>query len=240
MDYPRLYAGQDALTPGTQRTTDFLVEALQDAGPGLFADALVADVAAGKGLTACDLAVRLDCRVLAFDLMPAFLADARARAQGRNLAGRVGVVRADGKRLPLPDAACDAASCIGAPSIVGLPEAFTELARITKPRGVVVVSDALVRESAVGDPSLPADFAELDALPAYLRGMEDAGLRVETTHLHPLQDWSDYFAPMRRTAERSRSEGDAAFADEVLASRDEEWQAAQTVLDYVTVIARRA
>ena len=28
MDYPRAYAGQDALTVGTQRTTDLMVEAL--------------------------------------------------------------------------------------------------------------------------------------------------------------------------------------------------------------------
>ena len=69
--------------------------------------------------------------------------------------------------------------------------------------------------------------------------MEEAGLRVEATHTHPLQDWRDCFAPMRRTAERTRSEGDAAFADEVLASVEEEWRVAQTSLDYVTVVARR-
>lgn len=235
MDYPRVYAGQDALTPGTQRTTDFMVETLERSRPEL-----IADVACEKGLTACDPASRLGCRVLAFDRMPAFLTDARRRVHDGGLSDSVGAVAADGKHLPLPDAICDAASCLGAPTIVGVPEAFEELARITEPEGVVVVSDAMVREPAVDDPSLPAEFAALGDLPAYLSGMEGAGLRVEATHLHPIEDWIDYFAPLRRTVEHAHREGDATFADEVQAMIDEEWAAARTALDYVTVVAHRA
>ena len=93
-------------------------------------------------MTACDLATRVGCRVVAFDSMPAFLADAYQRVRRQGLIGRVGIVAADGKQLPVPDALCDAASCVGAAIIVGLPDALSEIARITKPGGLVVVSDA--------------------------------------------------------------------------------------------------
>ena len=93
MDYPRVYAGQVTLTPGTRRTTDLMLVALGDASPEL-----IVEIAAGKGVTACDLSSRLGARVLAVDLMPEFLAEARRRSRNRGLGDPVGVVAAASPR----------------------------------------------------------------------------------------------------------------------------------------------
>ena len=238
MDYPRIYAGQDTLTPGTQRTTDLFLAALQQLPASTNPPLLIADIACGKGVTACHLASHLPCRVLAFDLMPAFLADARARVHIRHLGEQVGVVLADGNHLPLPAAACDAAACIGAATIVGLPDALIELARIVKPGAPVAVSDALLRDG-VAPASLPQELAGLLDLPSYLHEMQSAGLRIDSTHRHPLQDWVDYFAPVRRTAGQAEAAGDSDFARTLRTTVDTEWQAAQTTLNYVTILAFR-
>ncbi|PZC50286.1 MAG: Ubiquinone/menaquinone biosynthesis C-methylase UbiE [Chloroflexi bacterium] len=233
MDYVGAFAGQQAMTVGTNRSTTLFREACT-ALPGPL---LIADVAAGKGVTACALAAGLEARVLAFDLMRAFVVAAGAAVQERGLAARVGAIVAEGTQLPLPDGACDAASCLGAPSILGLPGSLHELSRITRPGGIVAVSDAFLRDGAPSD--LPTEMAELPALPGYLQMLRVAGLRPLSQHAHLLEDWIAYLAPLRSTADRVEREGEAGLAAEIRGMVEAERAAAESALDYVTIIARR-
>src|SRR3972149_2849423 len=119
-DYLRTYAKQEYLTPAAAETVELIAEAVRPD-----ADALLLEVAAGKAEAACTLAGRFACPGPARALVPA----PAARAPP----------------LPLRGAACDAAYCIGAPSIVGLEPCLTEMARAVRPGGHVVVSDIVLR-----------------------------------------------------------------------------------------------
>src|SRR3989337_1247402 len=136
----RMYARQEYLTPGAAETVELIAEAVRP-----HADALLLEVAAGKAEAACTLAGRFACRVFAVEIYDPFVHYAAAKAWHWNLRDLVTVLRADGRRLPLRGAACDAAYCIGAPSIVGLEPCLAEMARAVRPGGHVVVSDAVWR-----------------------------------------------------------------------------------------------
>src|SRR3989304_5893289 len=142
-DYLRHYAKQEYMTPGAAETVELIAEIVRPE-----AGALLLEVAAGKGEAACTLAGRFACRVLAVELYDPFVHYAAAKAWHWNLRDLVTVLRADGCRLPLRDAACDAAYCIGAPSIVGLEPCLAEIARAVRPGGHVVVSDIVWRRKA--------------------------------------------------------------------------------------------
>ena len=116
-DFARIYAHSDYLTPGAAETVELIAETVR-ADEESFGYLL--DVACGKGEAAASLAGRFACKIVAVDLYDAFIHVAAAKAWFFNLRDLVSVLRADGKRLPVRDAAFDAAYCIGAPSIVGL------------------------------------------------------------------------------------------------------------------------
>ena len=144
-NFVRIYAKQEHLTPGGGETVELIAQTVNPAE-----DTLLLDVAAGKGEAACTLAGRFACRVLAVDIYDPFIHYAAAKAWHWNLRDLVTVLRADGKRVPVRDAVCDAAYCIGAPSIVGLEPCLAELARVVKPGGHVIVSDVVWREKPDG------------------------------------------------------------------------------------------
>ena len=91
------------------------------------AGACAADVACGTGRWARFLAAA-GARVLSIDLCHEMLRRAPKPA-----------ILADARRLPLPDASVDLAICAFALSYVGT--SLSELARITRPGGTVLVSD---------------------------------------------------------------------------------------------------
>ncbi len=236
----RTYAKQEYLTPGAAETVELIAEAVS---PG--EDALLLDVAAGKAEAACALAGRFACRVLAVDLYDPFIHYAAAKAWHWNLRDLVAVLRADGKRLPVRDAVCDAAYCIGAPSIVGLEPCLAELARVVKPGGHVIVSDIVWRQKPDGglspdwgwlaqaDPRLTRD--------EYVADVEAAGLRVERVHTHDRSAWEEYWRPMLRVAEEAKTSEpvDIFFADEIETAVDVERRAVESYIDYATFLARR-
>jgi len=239
-DYLRIYARQEYLTPGAAETVELIAEAVQPSE-----GSLLLDVAAGKAEAACTLAGRFACRVLAVDLYDPFVQYAAAKVWHWNLRDLVTVLRADGRRLPLREAACDAAYCIGAPSIVGLEPCLAEMARAVRPGGCVVVSDVVWRRKpeqplgpewkwvASAEPKLSAD--------EYAAAIEAAGLRVERVHLHERSAWEEYFRPMLRVAQEAKTSqpADSAFADEVESGVELERRAVEAWLDYATFIARR-
>jgi len=239
-DYLRIYARQEYLTPGAAETVELIAEAVRPD-----ADALLLEVAAGKAEAACTLAGRFACRVLAVELYDPFVQYAAAKAWHWNLRDLVTVLRADGRRLPLRDAACDAAYCIGAPSIVGLEPCLAEMARAVRPGGHVIVSDIVWRRKperplgpewkwiAAAEPKLSVD--------EYAAAIEAAGLRVERVRLHERSAWEAYWRPMLRVAQEAKTSqpADIVFADEVESGVELERRAVEAWLDYATFIARR-
>ena len=239
-DYLRIYARQEYMTPGAPETVELIAEAVRPD-----ADALLLEVAAGKAEAACTLAGRFACRVLAVEIYDPFVHYAAAKAWHWNLRDLVTVLRADGRRLPLRDTACEAAYCIGAPSIVGLEPCLAEMARAVRPGGHVVVSDIVWRrkpEAELGpqwgwvaraQPRLSAE--------EYAAAVETLGLRVERVHLHERSAWEAYWRPMLRVAQEAKTSqpADIAFADEVESCVELERRAVEAWLDYATFIARR-
>jgi len=239
-DHLRTYARQEYLTPGAAETVELIAEAVRPD-----ADALLLEVAAGKAEAACTLAGRFACRVLAVEIYDPFVHYAAAKAWHWNLRDLVTVLRADGRRLPLRGAACDAAYCIGAPSIVGLEPCLAEMARAVRPGGHVIVSDVVWRrkpEAELGpewgwvaraQPRLSAE--------EYAAAVEAAGLRVERVHLHERSAWEAYWRPMLRVAQEAKTSqpADILFADEVESGVELERRAVEAFLDYATFVARR-
>lgn len=239
-DYLRTYAKQEYLTPGAAETVELIAEAAS-----LTEDVLLLDVAAGKGEAACTLAGRFACRVLAVDLYDPFIHYAAAKAWHWNLRDLVTVLRADGKQVPVRDACCDAAYCIGAPSIVGLEPCLAELARAVKPGGHVIVSDIVWRVKPDG--ALGAEWGWVAQVnprlspDEYVAAVETAGLRVERVHTHERSAWDDYWRPMLAVAEEANTSqpADPFFADEVQSTVDMERRAVEAYIDYATFLARK-
>jgi len=236
--FSRIYARQEYLTPGAAETVALFAEA---ARPD--ASARILEVACGKAEAACTLAARFGCRVLAVDRHEPFLRYDAAKVRDRDLAHRVSLVRADGRRLPVPDASLDGGYCIGAPSIVGLEDCLRELRSAVHPGGAVAVSDIVWRVKPDGplgpewswvarqEPQIDAD--------EYAAAIASCGLRVERVHIHPRSAWDDYYAPMAATAAAERAAGDAAFADGVERGIAVERRALDAFWDYATFITRR-
>src|SRR5262249_27050053 len=138
--FSRVYARQEYMTPGAAETVALLADAARpDAGSRLL------EVAFGKGEAACTLAARFGWRVGGVGRPPPVGGVGAHQLRAAGLAGRVALLRADGRRLPVRDGAFDAGYCIGAPSLVGLDECLAELARAVRPGGVVTVSDIVWR-----------------------------------------------------------------------------------------------
>ncbi len=239
-DFLRHYAKQEFLTPGAAQTVDLIAETVRPDE-----STLLLDVACGKLEAACHLASHFACRVVAVDIYDAFIHYAAAKAWFFNLRDLIAVLRADGKKLPVPSDAFDAAYCIGGPSIVGLEPCLRELARAVRPGGHVVLSDIVWRAKpaaplgtqwqwvAAMRPIAPDEYAAL---------IEAAGLQVERSHIHPRAAWDDYWRPMLEVAAEGRASGDPAdiaFAESTDRDIAIERRAVDAFLDYATFIARK-
>ncbi|MDO8616134.1 MAG: class I SAM-dependent methyltransferase [Dehalococcoidia bacterium] len=239
-EFLRHYAKQEYLTPGAALTVELIAETVRPTE-----DSLLLDLASGKGEAAATLAGRCACRVLCVDLYDPLIHYAAAKFWFFNLRDLVSIVRADGKRLPVRDAVCDAAYCIGAPSIVGLRPALRELARVTRPEGWVIVSDIVWRTKP--DPPLGPEWRWLageqprPSHDEYAAEIAAAGLRIERTHLHARSDWEDYWRPLLAVAQEAKTAqpADVSFADDVESGVELERRAADMYIDYATFIARK-
>jgi SAM-dependent methyltransferase len=238
-DFLRIYSKQEYLTPGAAKTVEIIGETVRpDENTTLL------DLASGKGEAAATLASHYACRIIAIEPFDPFVEISTSKFWFYNLRDLASVVRANGRRIPVRDDAVDAAYCIGAPSIVGLDAALRELARVTKPAGHVIVSDIVWRtkpESPLGpDWGWLAD-AEPISVEEYTARIEDTGLVVQRTYVHPMSDWDDYFAPMLEVAQEARTGPtiDLFFAEEQEATVALERRAAEEFLDYVTFVATK-
>ena len=238
-DFLRIYSKQEYLTPGAPKTVEIIAETVQPDE-----NTVLLDLASGKGEAAAHLASHYACQIVAIEPFDPFVHVSTAKFYFYNLRDLAQVVRANGRRLPIKDGAVDAAYCIGAPSIVGLDAALRELARVTRPGGHVIVSDAVWR-SKPESPLVPEWkwLAEAEQLSAeeYAARIEDTGLKVERTYTHPVSDWEDYFAPMLEVAREARTSQpmDLFFAEEQEATVALERRAVEEFLDYATFVAKK-
>jgi ubiquinone/menaquinone biosynthesis C-methylase UbiE len=136
------------------------------------------DVATGAGHTALALAGQ-DVRVVASDLTPRMLLEARALA-AEAAAGNIFYAAADAESLPFADAVFDLVTCrLAAHHFHDVRAALREIARVTRPGGRIGVIDSIVP----GDP----------ALDAYLNGIE----RVrDPSHVRSYrsEEWLEFLA----------------------------------------------
>lgn len=108
-----------------------------DPGP----DDRILDLGCGTGELVLDvLAHEPDAEILGVDVAAAMLARAREKTVRRH--GRVGLLRADAGRLPLPDASVDGAiSAFVLRNVPSVPGLFEETHRVLRPGGRVVALD---------------------------------------------------------------------------------------------------
>jgi len=95
----------------------------------------VLDYGCGHGMASVVLA-RRGAHVTAFDLSPGYLAEARARASANSVS--VGLVCADGERLPFADASFDRVWGNAVLHHLDLGRAARELRRVLRPGGLAV------------------------------------------------------------------------------------------------------
>jgi cyclopropane fatty-acyl-phospholipid synthase-like methyltransferase len=237
--YSRVYARQEYLTPGAAETVAWFADAAQ---PN--AGSRILEVASGKGEAACSLATRFGCRVTAVDRSLPFLEYVRGKVRDRGLADRVGLLYADGRQLPLPDASHDAAYCIGAPSIVGTEECLREMRRAVRPGGAIVVSDITWRQKPSGplgdEWGWIATYEPRNSADDYAATIAACGLDLQDIRIHPRAAWEEYERPMLQVAAEARAQGDTAFADQVEEGAALERRAVEAFWEYATFIVRRA
>ncbi len=243
MNWERLYARQEYMTPAAAQTVDLVSETCEPR-----AGSLILDVASGKGEGACVLSERHGCRVLCVDVYWPFLRHAASKVRERGLRDRVGLVRADGNCLPVPSATFDVACCIGGPSIPGIESCLGELSRAVRSGGWVVVSDIVWRakpEGPLGPEWGPvAEIEQRLSEDEYVAAVRASGLEVTTKAVHDRASWEEYFRPMLEVVEQTRraspEDADAlAWADDMEKQIQAERRAAEQFLDYATFVARK-
>jgi SAM-dependent methyltransferase len=112
------------------------VAAVAAADPGVGDVALDVGCGTGRALPVLAAAVGPGGRVLGLDLTPDMLAEARRKGRG----GRSGLVLADARRLPVPDAVADVVFTAGLLQHLPDPAAgLAELARVARPGGRLVL-----------------------------------------------------------------------------------------------------
>jgi ubiquinone/menaquinone biosynthesis C-methylase UbiE len=168
-------------------------------GLDLAAGQRILDVATGGGHTAAALAGHV-ARVVASDLTPAMLSEARKLAVARGAANVV-FCGADAEALPFADGAFDRVTCRIAPHhFPDVRAAVAEMSRVTKAGGRIGIIDSVVP----GEPALDAFLNGIERVrdPSHVRSyrveewlefLAGAGLSlVQTASLwktHPFPEW---------------------------------------------------
>jgi ubiquinone/menaquinone biosynthesis C-methylase UbiE len=147
--YGELWAGDQAFEAELERSLDPRpAESLYDAFAELGVEAgdVVLDVGCGDGTHSVELARRFGCQVLACDLIPRRLEDARERIAKEGLEGEIRVIGAPIESLPLEGEAVDYVWCRDMLNHVRLGDALAECARVLKARGRMLVYQTFATE----------------------------------------------------------------------------------------------
>jgi SAM-dependent methyltransferase len=162
---------------------------------GLDGASRVLDIGSGRGGPATLLAREFGCRITSVELIPEFVAVARARAQEAGVADLIDVVESDAKDFRVEPAAYDAALCIGASfAFDGLVPTVQALVRAVPPRGLVAVGEPFWREWPLPDGFEPSEDEDFLTLPLTVERFESAGVEVISLIASSQDDWDRYEA----------------------------------------------
>jgi ubiquinone/menaquinone biosynthesis C-methylase UbiE len=147
---------RDGLHPGGSVLTRRMVEIAAINGK-----LRVLDIGCGKGGTPILLAQEYGCSVIGVDLSHKMIALARSRSQAETLNSSVEFMLADAEELPFVDDTFDA--MISECSFSVLPnkeKAASEIARVLKPEGKLMVTDIVLKERIPNEAYCELSFAE--------------------------------------------------------------------------------
>jgi len=179
-------------------TRDDLVRRFVDAVPA-GADSVVLDVACGPGIVTAMLAPRVQ-KVVAFDLTPEMLSQARQRCAGAGLSN-VTFREGSATKMPFADASFDAVvTRLSLHHFQHPAQPLAEMARVLKRSGALVVAD--VSSSEVAEESALHNAIEILRDPSHVRmlpetellgAIKGAGLTVEQhTHWDEAREFEEW------------------------------------------------
>jgi len=196
-----VYGAQPFFTPGAAETVELI-----SARCGLGDASLLLDVAYGRGEASCRLAARHGCHAIGVDVHP-YARACQEGARRRGVGALTSFVAGDGAHLPVREALCDVAICIGAPSIVGSEACIGEMHRALRPGGFLAVSDWVWANSPIPPEAIPPGIPSTPSLEDYADIVRGIGFEVTYAEPLPQRVWDDYYAPLRQNLARMRAEG---------------------------------
>jgi SAM-dependent methyltransferase len=166
--------------------------------------ARVLDVGCGKGEMLVRLAVRWGARGVGVDVNPAFLADARSRAEARAPQASLTFHEQPASDFPAEPGSYDAALCVGSTEAYGgYREALRALAGIVRPHGRVLVGERFWRRHPHPDylAAMDLDLDDLLDHPRNVRAGEEVGLVPICTAVSTEDEWDRYEGLFSRAVE---------------------------------------
>jgi len=155
----------------------------------------VVDVGCGKAELLALLAERHGASCFGVDLNGAFLAEGRALADQRGVAGLVTLIEGDAARLDVEPASCALALCIGAShALGGYPQTLRALGRMVRPGGHVLVGEGYWKRTPDTEylERLGATADEMGSHEQNLAAAGAAGLEVRDACTSREEDWDRY------------------------------------------------
>jgi trans-aconitate methyltransferase len=188
----------------------------------------VLDLGCGQGAQTLVLADALpEASVLAVDILPAMVKEARKRSQKAGLDTRVTVELGDMTEPPASSRSQDLIWCEGAIYFLGVEEALRSWKSLLTPGGTIAFTEPVWLR-----PSPPDELREwwIEQYPAITdeRGIRNAigAAAFDTIGYFPLPAetwWAEYYEPMQlRIAELKRGRPDDPAAAEVVAAAEHE------------------
>jgi len=162
----------------------------------------VLDIGCGTGYTACLLAKKHQARVVASDINPDLLEEAKKRITREGVSDSVTVEEADAHDLPFPDDTFDQVIAESVLVFCDKVRAASEIRRVLKPSGVFGDTEATYTRPP------PAEFAELMAEASRTSGgimLEEewravyrkAGFQDTSSAVYPLNSKEEFISAVR-------------------------------------------
>lgn len=166
--------------------------------------ARVLDAGCGKAEALIRVLEATDARGVGVDPNPAFMAEARARATARGVAGRLELLEMRMADAGLGEGAFDAALCVGSTHAFGdLRAALAALVRFVRPGGTLLVGDAYWRQFPVAEYLVALGARREDHLhhAGNVAAGVEAGLRYLCSAVASEDDWDEYEGLYNRAIE---------------------------------------
>jgi len=181
---PDVFAGADEFHIGGRKGSEFVAKALDmKSGQQLL------DIGSGIGGPARFIANTLDVTVEGIDLTPEFVEAAVEITEMVGMTEQVSFQVGSATSIPFEDDTFDASTVLHVG--MNIPDKgllFSEMARVTKPEGSIVVYDVMrTGEDDLVFPmpwSSTAEYSFVDTVDAYVKAAENAGLELLTVDDH--------------------------------------------------------